>query len=167
MADKRTLSKELIEYFGRETIENLAINLHQKAEDFLSQRQWKNKSYIDDELFFQFLEDVLVDIMRLKSFHEINNVNKIKRRAYTASWWVRRKPICFTEEHDKNTIWANELFALTLLLTIFPKNKYESVRDKQKLSEVTRHVLYHLKYRNINPQTLELFLIGLNFFADD
>lgn len=38
-------------------------------------------------------------------------------------------------------------------------NYYEG--DQKDLVNGIRQIYYHLKYRNTNPQTLELFLIGL------
>ena len=161
MAEK--FSKELVKHFGRRTIENWAIKLHQDAENFLAQRGWTAKAFIDDELFFLCLTDMLADMMRLKNFHEIDHANKIKQHAYAASWWLRRKPICFSEGNDESTLWANELFALTLLFdALTAKISDETVYNKSRAMEVARHALYHLKYRDTNPQTLELFLTGLN-----
>lgn len=126
----------------------------------MEQRSWSNLAEIDKELFFRFFEDMLVDIMRLKIFHEIDHANKIKQRAYAASWWLRRKPFRFKTAHDKSTMWANELFAMTLLFGALSKDIREY--DQKQATETARHLLYHLKYRNTNPQTLELFLMGLN-----
>ena len=156
LADTQTLSDELLKHFGRDNICNWASELRQMAEIFLEQREWSSVAEIDEELFARFFEDMLVDIMLLKIFHEISHANKIKQTAYAASWWLRRKPFRFNKPHNKISLWANELFALTLLLNILPKTR------TTQMTEAARHLLYHLKYRNINPQTLELFLIGLN-----
>ena len=117
--------------------------MYQATECFLRQRNWLGKAEIDDELFFQFLEDMLVDVMRLKFFHEIDHINKVKQRAYAASWWLRRKPFFFKEAHDKSTVWANELFSLSLLLSTLPEDIYKSGSyDRQRASEAARHLFY-------------------------
>ncbi len=35
-------------------------------------------------------------------------------------------------------------------------------KDKDSLEDNIRQMLYHLKYRNTNPQTLEFFLTGID-----
>lgn len=40
-------------------------------------------------------------------------------------------------------------------------SKYLELGNALSLSNYEQEIYYHLKYRNTNPQTLELFLIGL------
>lgn len=44
-------------------------------------------------------------------------------------------------------------------LEIQVRTLYEE--DQEKIIDAIRQIFYHLKYRNTNPQTLELFLIGM------
>lgn len=105
-----------------------------------------------------------MDIARLKYFHDISRVNYIKFIAYTASWCLKRKPFQIVEGCDEEYIYVNERFALTLLLQAggcYDENmKYYEEHQKELIKGIGQ-LFYHLKYRNTNPQTLELFLIGL------
>ena len=59
----------------------------------------------------------------------------------------------------------NERFALTILLQAsgcYDENFDYSAEDQQELINTIKQMIYHLKYRNTNPQTLELLLIGMN-----
>ncbi len=119
----------------------------------------------NDNIFEYCLIDILVDIARLKHFHDISRVNYIKFIAYTASWCLKRKPFQLIEGCDEKYIYVNERFALTILLQAsgcYDENFDYSAEDQQELINTIKQMIYHLKYRNTNPQTLELLLIGMN-----
>ena len=64
----------------------------------------------------------------------------------------------------KKITYINERFALTLLLhagNCYDENSNYYEEDQKELVKGVGQIYYHLKYRNTNPQTLELFLIGL------
>ena len=61
-------------------------------------------------------------------------------------------------------IYVNERFALSLLLQAsgcFDSNVKCAKEDKEKVEKLIEQIFYHLKYRNTNPQTLELLLVGI------
>ena len=65
---------------------------------------------------------------------------------------------------DKDYIYVNESFALSLLLQAsgcFDSNVKCAKEDKEKVEKLIEQIFYHLKYRNTNPQTLELLLVGI------
>ena len=106
----------------------------------------------------------MVDLARLKYFHDISRVNYVKFIAYTASWCLKRKPFQIIEGCGEEYIYVNERFALTLLLQAsgcYDENAGYCTKDREELAKGVKQMYYHLKYRNTNPQTLELFLIGL------
>ena len=108
------------------------------------------------------LFDLLHDLKRLSCFHEIKRPNFLKIIAYTASWWIRRKPYQIIED-DNDLIFINEQFALSLIFfaTKLKNKKNQIIKENaQKLKDGVNKIFYHLKYRNTNPQTLELFIIG-------
>ena len=43
----------------------------------------------------------------------------------------------------------------------YDENANYYAEDQKEIVEMVGQIFYHLKYRNTNPQTLELFLIGL------
>lgn len=124
----------------------------------------ESQVYFDDNIFQYCLIDILVDIARLKRFHDISQINYMKFIAYTASWILKRKPFQLIDGCDKKYLYVNEVFALTLLLQAsgcYDENEKYNVESEGALVNAIRQMFYHLKYRNTNLQTLELFLIGL------
>lgn len=160
----KRLKEELNESFTDEYIRNAGLLIHRLAERFYKEHHLKGKVYFNDDIFQHCLIDILVDIARLKYFHDISRVNYIKFIAYTASWCLKRKPFQVLEGCDEKYIYVNERFVLTLLLQAsgcFDDNvNYYEENQKELIKEIGQ-IYYHLKYRNTNPQTLELFLIGL------
>lgn len=105
-----------------------------------------------------------MDIVRLKHFHDIDLVNYIKLISYTASWIIKRKPFQLLENAGEEYIYINEKFALSLLLQavgFFDSNMKIKEGEEGKLAKNVSAIFYHLKYRNTNPQTLELLLVGI------
>ena len=66
--------------------------IHKLAEEFYKDYGLEGNVYFSDSIFEGCLVDILVDIARLKHFHDISRVNYIKFIAYTASWCLKRKP---------------------------------------------------------------------------
>ncbi len=162
--DYKTLKEELNSTFSDEYIYNAGILIHRMAEDFYSKQGLKGKVYFDESIFEYCLIDILVDIARLKYFHDIELVNYIKLMAYTASWCLKRKPFQMIEGAGTDYIYVNERFVLSLLLQAsgcFDSNVKCAKEDKEKVKKLIEQIFYHLKYRNTNPQTLELLLVGI------
>ncbi len=159
----KKLKEELNEAFTDEYIKNAGILIHSLAEQFYTSHHLKDKAYFNDNIFEYCLIDILVDIARLKHFHDISLVNYAKFMAYTASWCLKRKPFQLIEGCGEEYIYLNEEFALSLLLLasgFYDENAQYAEDEEQVIFEDIRKIVYHLKYRNTNPQTLELFLIG-------
>ena len=103
------------------------------------------------------------DIMRLKDFHEIDHTNDIKILAYETSWLLKRRPLQVKDSEDQKYAFCNEQFAFSQITLWFKKD------DPEKGTEILAHedlkffsdtLYYHLKYRNHDPQTLELMLVS-------
>lgn len=161
----KKLKEELNDAFSDEYIRNAGLLIHRLAEEFYKRNHLEGKVYFDDKIFEYCLIDILVDIARLKYFHDISNVNYIKFAAYTASWCLKRKPFQLVEGCEEEYIYVNEKFALTILLQACGcyDGRAEYFMENQKdLIKSISQMFYHLKYRNTNPQTLELMLIGID-----
>lgn len=161
---ERKLKEELNKSFTDNYIRNAGILIHRMAEQFYEDNDLDGKVYFNDDIFQHCLIDILVDIARLKYFHDISRVNYMKFAAYTASWCLKRKPFQMVEGCNEKYIYVNERFALTLLLDAaecYDENAHYCAEDRAELIKGIGQIYYHLKYRNTNPQTLELFLIGL------
>lgn len=116
----------------------------------------------NERIMLNVLLDYFADIFRLKDFHGIENTRTEKVFAYTAAWIVKRKPLQFIHETDEEKdIFVNERFAVFLLLNeclLCGEKKYVSEENKNKLDEYIDLLLYYLKYRECNPQVLELMI---------
>lgn len=165
MDDKTKTLKEMLErFFTREYIRGVGVLIHTLAEKFYEQNSLKGKVYFNEDIFDACLTDILVDLARLKDFHDIERVNYVKLIAYTASWCLKRKLFQLVGDCGEEFVSINEKFAFTLLLEAggcFDNNVRYEIGDQSALVKNMAQVFYHLRYRNTNPQTLELFLIGL------
>jgi len=127
---------------------------------FIEKKQIESKIVLNTSIFEHYLIDVFADLARLSDFHDCDKPNYEKSMSYCASWWVRRKPLALTEE-DESLIYVNEEFAFFLILHALDlENK--KINDEDSVREVLEKLFYHLKYRYVNPQTLELFLHGIS-----
>ena len=136
---EKELKEELNKSFTDEYIRNAGMLIHKLAEQFFEENRLEGKIYFNDDIFYYCLIDILVDLARLKYFHDISSC-------------------------EEDYIYVNERFALTLLLqagNCFDKNVNYYEEDQKDLIKGIGQIYYHLKYRNTNPQTLELFLTGL------
>lgn len=166
MEEKRskTIQEELNESFTDEYIYSVGVLIHSLAEKFYEENRLEGKVYFNDDIFGNCLIDILVDIARLKQFHDIDLVNYIKLISYTASWMIKRKPFQVVEGAGECYIYINEKFALSLLLQaagFYDDNVRIQEEDIDKITKNISSIFYHLKYRNTNPQTLELMLVGI------
>ena len=86
--------------------------------------------------------------------------DKEKITAYTVSWIIRRKPLQFFKYPEKEKdIFVNERFAAYLIINEClsdDERKYIPEQYQKKFIEYTDLLLYYLKYRECNPQVLEL-----------
>ena len=161
---KKTIQEELNESFTDDYIYNAGLLVHSLAEKFYNENKLEGKVYFNDDIFENCLLDILVDIARLKHFHDIDLVNYNKLVAYTASWIIKRKPFQLIENGGDKYIYINEKFALSLLLHaagFFDSNMKIKEIEECKLKKNISAMFYHMKYRNTNPQTLELLLVGI------
>ena len=115
---------------------------------------------IDERIMMNALLDYTADVHRLKDFHDIELIRTEKITAYTVSWIIRRKPLQFFRYPEKEKdIFVNERFAAYLIINEClsdDERKYIPEQYQKKFIEYTDLLLYYLKYRECNPQVLEL-----------
>lgn len=157
--------EDLNESFSDEYIYNVGVLVHKMAKTFFDKNNLKDIVYFDDNIFQKCLLDLLVDLARLKHYHNIELVNYIKLTSYVASWVLKRKPFQLIESAEPENIFVNEQFALSVLLQgtgICDNNRRIDASKEELLIKNVEFLLHHLKYRNTNPQTLELMLVGID-----
>jgi hypothetical protein len=103
------------------------------------------------------------DIDRLKHFHGLERVNTLKIAAYTASWWMRLRPIQIVKldaYSESRILLANEYFAISIMLS-FLYDRASLRGEAGPMGKLLENFLYHLRHRFVDPQVLELALESL------
>ena len=128
-----------------------------------------NVAFLDESIVQICLIDILYDLKRLKEFHNVENVSYERIVAYSAGWIVRRQPFQRLNMSDvKRTqeryLYLNEKFAMTLMVEMLATKDGKVKAIKGKKAEVERllnRLLYHLRFRNVEPRVLELLMCGM------
>ncbi|HBA69791.1 MAG TPA: hypothetical protein DCZ40_10615 [Lachnospiraceae bacterium] len=140
------------------------VSLLDNMLDFIDKAEVKGKVVVNEMALGYMLLDYFEDIRRLKSFHGIEHVNSIKIVAYTSYWFLRRKPMQILEQ-DKELIYINEKFILAYILDFLSGDDRVPIllRDNEGLKSFSESLLYFLKYRLHEANSLEMMLTA--FFA--
>ncbi|MDP2301559.1 MAG: hypothetical protein Q8N03_03920 [Ignavibacteria bacterium] len=173
-AEKRDLAyQDLLIEFGKEQLEEMFIFIVDRARFYI---KFFESNYNVDASHFQISEtyikeviiDYFADIKRLKPFHNIKEIHPIKRAAYLGYWLTRRKPIQlvkdFTQEElegkDRLTSINEGFTVLIIMAVLFVESNSVPETHSVNVQKFYHHLHYHLKYRVINPQILELAIVG-------
>ncbi len=142
----------------RERLNEMVLSANQ----YIIEAGYEKHVECNERIMVNVLLDYFADIFRLKDFHGIENTRTEKIFAYTAAWIVKRKPLQFIHDTDEEKdIFVNERFAAFLLLNeclLCGEKRFVSQKNKEKLDEYIDLLLYYLKYRECNPQVLELMI---------
>lgn len=153
---------ELLEEIGVEKFRERFEELQKTAMEFIEVAGYSDTAYCNERILMQVILDYFMDVMRLKEFHSIERVRTEKLFAYTIAWIVRRKPIQFRDYSDQEKdIFINERFASYLLINeclLCGTKHFIKEAYAKKLVEYTDMLMYYFKYRECNPQILELVI---------
>lgn len=150
---------DLINKFGIEEFKSRFEQLEKSAEEFIKESGFEKTVYCNERILAQMLLDYYSDIERLKDFHSIERIRTEKIFAYTISWIIRRKPLQYKDNsEDEKDIFVNERFAAYILLNECMCGGEQIVLPdhKKDLDEYINLLFYYLKYRECNPQAIEL-----------
>lgn len=166
--DVKGIKEELYKTFDKSFIEAYGELIYGMALRFYNNKQLKGKVFFDEKIFSGCLIDILVDLERLKYFHELDDISYERLIAYAASWIIKRKPFQIINSsatyEDKKCCYINEKFAFFLLMDGcgFDSDRRKAIKGKNKeLKGYFRKIFYHIQYRNTSPRTLELLLCGI------
>jgi hypothetical protein len=162
---------EAIEAFTPQKIKDRYARLFASAQEFIKEMGYTDHVVCNETMLMLAVLECYSDLLRLKKFHEIENTNDIKILAYETSWLLRRKPLQIKPQEeskdgnigDQKYEFCNEQFAFSQITFWFEKDNGEkgikalAHRDLKFFSDT---LFYHLKYRNYDPQTLELMLVS-------
>jgi hypothetical protein len=136
--------------------------------DFIDENKYSENVTVNKELLYKATLDYFVDIARLKDFHGIKHVQKIKIDAYMWHWILKRRPLQIINVLKMENVHINQQFVCIMLLLscIEETHSYEEIAFSI-LEDFKKHLYYHLIYRLVDPQGLELMLLafktGINF----
>lgn len=152
----------VVNYFGEEVITDRYKYLFDKMQQYIDARKQQDCLFVCEKILHQMVMDYFADVYRLKDFHKIENINMTKIVAYEVYWIVRRKPIQVRDNESVSPkMFANEGFATTFIAHeyLVPEEREPLRPEKEEaFFKYLRHVNYHLKYRCLDKQCLELML---------
>jgi hypothetical protein len=152
-----------IEAFTEKRIVDRYHRLLVSAQDFIQGMGYNDHVVCNETLLMLTVLGYYSDIIRLKDFHEIDRANDIKILAYETSWLLKRKPLQIKDTNNQKYSFCNEQFAysqITLWLKKENVQKGTEILANDGLQFFSDNLFYHLKYRNHDPQTLELMLVS-------
>lgn len=154
--------KEIIEKVGKKDFQNRLIEVEKTINTFLSEAKYPDWVQCNSRILYHALLDYYADITRLKEFHSIKHTKTDKVAAYLIYWILRRKPIQLNQDsEDERDIFVNERFACSYLLgecLLESFNSQLTAELEDKLDKYIDLLLYYFKYRQINPQVIELLI---------
>ncbi|MDR0690499.1 MAG: hypothetical protein LBF32_00175 [Streptococcaceae bacterium] len=162
-----TCADELKE-FPQETVEEQYARLLGSARTFIQDMDYKEKSYSEhvicnETLLMKVVSEYFSDILRLKRSYEIDKISLVRILSYKIHWILRRKPLQIKDTNDSKYSYCNEQFAFSEIMYFFHKdegNKGIKALGNKNLKFFTDTLFYHLKYRNVDVQTLGLMLLS-------
>lgn len=161
-----SLDDDLVNEFEEKDLADYLERLYRKAEKFLCNTKAPSTVYVNSTIYAHCCRNIVADLAKFKNLSVLTSEDNVKLNAYTAAWWIHRKPFQFKEICPQEILDINETFAATLLFqasNLYDKNLGRYTVDTDKLVEIAAPLMNYLKYQSITPQNLELFLKGLNF----
>lgn len=155
--------QDIVTAFGEDKIRDRFLYTELKANEFIKEAGYSSQVVCNHKILQHVVIDYFADVLRLKDFHNIEQTNKDKITAYLVAWIIKRKPLQYVDNMDdeENDIFVNERFAISIIINecIFSENMPLLVeKDLEKFENYIQLLLYYLKYRECNPQVLELAL---------
>lgn len=155
---------ELVAKVGQNVIEQRIKQISQEMLDFLSINHLEDVAYIHEMALTHAIMDYFSDVERLKDYQKIEHINDIKIKAYETFWLLQRKPLQLKKQlEDDKFLYINEKFLLTRLTSFMlaedinkPIVGEKSIAYKNFLNTL----LYNLKFRRCDKQSLELMLLA-------
>ncbi len=157
---------DIVEEFGESVIQERITNLIVAYDEFIDLKHLRDSVKLDTYILTHAILDHFTDLSRLKSFHHIMKENIFKVKSYELSWLLRRKPLQIVGCEGEETVYVNEKFVLSYIMTFFTElvgyDFYKALQqtNQRVFDGYIDSLYYYLKFRNCNPQALELALLS-------
>lgn len=158
---------DLVNEFTADNIQGTLTSLMGEIDNFTKSLSITDAVHVDDVILTHAVLDYYSDVSRLKKFHNIATINKIKKIAYESYWILRRKPIQVeinTVSKDDKLAFVNEKFVYSRIASFLISNSEVKEFHNEEKAKMFRNFLdtlyYYLKYRNYDPQIFELLIMG-------
>ena len=165
----------VVDEFGEEVIQSRYAVLYEEIEEFAKSLGVSDGIRIEESILIHAVLDYFSDISRLKQFHHMKHINSLKVISYESYWLLRRKPIQITaqKEPDDSLAFLNEKYVFSRISRFLigeGKEIYLQPETKKGFLNYLDSLFYYLKYRNFDPEMLEMMLMGFKagvLVADD
>lgn len=161
----------LIDKVGLNKIEERYNKIEGIFQSFLKNAELESIFYLNKRILLIAILDFFSDILRLREYHSIKEINEIKMKAYETSWILRRKPIQVRPESlaglPEND-YINEQAVFDYLTSyLLDGQKIESAEIYEEMTGFFDTLYYYLRFRDCEPRALEMalhaFQVGVCF----
>jgi len=160
---KYVSNSSIVKEFGEKFIQDKYDSVLSAMKNFIKEKNYENIT-VNEALLWHVILDCYTDIYRMKSFHNVKEVNDVKITAYETFWLLKRKPLQITGNDSEQNVFINETFVLSQILSFISNNNEDNltILADEKMDYFTATMFYFLKYRIKNPQTIELMLLAFD-----
>lgn len=167
IASEYTNYEGIVKRVGIDRIENRYKFIYEEMTSFIGRLNAKERLIINERVLMHSVLEYYEDIEKVKNAHELEHTNSPKVMAYLTYWILRRQPIQILtqEDNDENLVFANEKFALTMLMSFMTRGSETKslVKDNLKVYKAfLNSFFYYLKFRKPDAQAIEMILLSFN-----
>lgn len=150
----------LLDHYTLDDIVNRLRYWLKRIEKVVDDCKLEEKVIINRTALYYFICDYFADIVRLKDFHPVENVNLKKILAYGSYWFLRKHPVNFVVEKVNNKdLYINEKIVIQSIFSSLIEDG--KIPESEIDIELLENFIYSLKYRVFTAQTIELFIDGI------
>ena len=127
---------------------------------FITAKKINQNIVVDTKVLKTATIDHFVDVARIKEFHPIPKTSPEKIYGYMAYWLLKRKPLQVIKEFPGSE-FINELFVTAYIVSSILAEKTlkgNQCSPNKNFIDFQLLLFYHLKYRPLTQQSLELII---------
>lgn len=151
-AEEKKFYEHLLSHYGNtDIIKSRLIYWHRACKMVIDKYQLSDIVVVNQDALLRMILCYFTDIVRVKEFHGIDNINESKKYAFGAYWFLKLHPVQVIDPTASGCCsFINERIVLNIVASEFLSGKGDSSKD------YLRHLFHHLKYREYTSRTLEL-----------